>query len=316
MRDHRFEEPTKVVIEKFMTAIRPSVLAAEWGDVRSILDELTETEPMNDQDSWEKVVFAIRAFVAMKTIEVGFHYTNDGWHYQERHPVTLEYTSDKNDMLADENVPAWQQEIATTLPEHIKFASHTMFFALRDSHFTGAILITSVLVDGKEHEFTQNYGFGIKPDSWPENFAVKLASQMRDLMLGPGEEVDVSHLPVTNLVYKADDDIAVPELEIDNWFAEITKGNPTPETIEVATNLQLNCIRIEGRMGRMNLGHIEIDGQTINIDKSARLEVWPERAFDVGNYYVFKFLFGGECVRAINSELARREASQHHPEVV
>ena len=309
MRDHRFEKPTKIVIEKFMTAIRPSVLAAEWGDVRSILDELTETEQMTKQDNWAQVVFAIRAFVAMKSTEVGFYLTDDGWHYEDRHPVTLEYTSDTADMLADENVPAWHQEIATDKPDHIKFASHTMLAALRDLHFTGAILITSVLVDGKVHEFTQNYGFGMQRGSWPENLANKLASQMHDLMKGPGCEVDASHLPVTNIVYKVDNDVAVPELEIDNWFAEITKDSPTPETIVIATDIQLNCIRVEGRMGRMNLGHIEIDGKTINIDKTAHLEEWPEQAFDVASCYIFNFMLGGECVRAINSELARQEAA-------
>lgn len=54
---------------------------------------------------------------------------------------------------------------------------------------------------------------------------------MKDMMCGPGHEVDHSELPVTNLVCSESDSDATPDRELDAWFERITADDNHPATI-------------------------------------------------------------------------------------
>ncbi|CAH7346486.1 hypothetical protein VCRA2110O2_30316 [Vibrio crassostreae] len=298
------KDKEKLQIKSIINAIHESVILDEWVDVHSFLYMLLTTPS-------EMEVFTIRAYLASHCEDYGFHFCkNDGWYYSDRQVITVEFTEDNADAVADENVIAWQQQIIIDKPEHIKFATHSQFAAICDLHFTGAVLIKKVQIDDTDHDWTLNNAFGHRV-RWPKNFADKLALLMKDVMCGPGHEVDHSELPVTDLVYSEIDSDATPDRELDAWFERITADDSHPATITVATDLQFNRIRVEDRFGRMRLGHLEYKGKTYHFTQNGHLDVWPEGLWSLGTYFVGKKAsvncFFNELVTKLNPEEAQAQ---------
>ena len=277
----RLNDKDKVQLTSIIKAIHESVQLEEWADVRSLLDVLLPTPS-------EMEKFTIRGYLASNCECYGFHFCKeDGWYYSDRQVITVELTEDNADSIADENVIAWQQQLIIDKPEHIKFATYSQFSAICDLHFTGAVLMKKVQIDDTDHEWTLHnaFGHGVR---WPKNFADKLALLMKDMMCGPGHEVDHSDLPVTNLVYSESDSDATADRELDAWFERITADVSHPATITVATDLQFNRIRVEDRFGRMRLGHLEYKGKTYQFTNNGHLDDWPEGLWSLGTYFVGK----------------------------
>lgn len=144
----------KVLLTSIINALHEPVKHAEWGDVRSYLDTLLPAPSEMD-------VFTIRGYLASHCDDYGFHFCkDDGWYYSDRQVITVEFTEDNADAVADENVIAWQQQLIIDKPEHIKFATHSQFAAICDLHFTGAVLIKKVQIYDNDHE---------RHDVWPRS---------------------------------------------------------------------------------------------------------------------------------------------------
>lgn len=240
--------------------------------------------------------------------KIGFYPMIGGWTKLGRLNVEIEIAPDSL-AIADANTDEWLNTILETAMENgdhvrgapfkIQVSTMAMLTSMSSFHMLGDINIQKIITEDKREFEVDSFAKIIKAREAGRTMPV-MAEQIMSLMRGPGAPVKGhEEMSGVTVVYSRSNAHAIPDSQCKQWLKD--QLDKDVKTIYVATECQLNEVRLAIRMGELGLSKFDFDGKEFEIGLKGETEE-EHNAFPLLGESVRFREVAGKIIKELESE--------------